>query len=159
MFDHKDLPLGCNVEVPNQYDKEQLVAIPRKLGRNSVGISGPLPFFGYDLWSAYEVSWLDTNGKPCVALANFVINCNSEFLVESKSFKLYLNSFNNTQFNSKKEVERIITKDLNEILKTKIVTTLSDLHSNVTTVKPPGECIDHQDVFNSATIIMLKVGC
>lgn len=146
MFEYKDLPLGRKVELPRNYDKRQLAAIPRKLGRSAIDIKGALPFYGYDLWNAYEVSWLDNKGKPHVALMQLIINCNSELLVESKSVKLYLNSFNNTKFESQKQVEKLIVKDLNEILKTKVIATFSNINSKVLTALPPGECIDEQEI-------------
>ena len=71
-----------------------------------------LPFFGYDEWTAYEVSWLNNNGLPQVAIARFFIDCRSECIIESKSFKLYLNSFNQTKFDSWDEVEGVLTSDV-----------------------------------------------
>ena len=73
--------------------------------RAEIGIADVPPFFGADLWTAFEVSWLNLRGKPQVALVHFTIPCESPNIVESKSFKLYLNSFNNTRFGDASEVQ------------------------------------------------------
>src|SRR5690606_7576250 len=88
------LPLGREVEYPRWYDAGLLFAIPRSEGRAALGLGAELPFTGHDRWHAYELSWLDPRGKPVVATATFVVPADSPNLVESKSFKLYLNSFN-----------------------------------------------------------------
>ena len=79
-----------------------------------IGIHSTLPFHGIDIWNAYEISWLNTKGKPMVALGEFIIPCTSPNLIESKSFKLYLNSFNNTQFDSFAAVQALMQRDLSE---------------------------------------------
>ena len=71
-----------------------------------------MPFYGFDTWNAYEVSWLNSKGKPVVAIIQFDISCSSINIIESKSFKLYLNSFNNTNFNSIDDVKQILEKDI-----------------------------------------------
>ena len=80
-----------------EYDPSLLFPIPRQDKRNEIGIRGTLPFFGADIWNAYEVSWLNLRGKPQVAIATFIIPAESPNIVESKSFKLYLNSYNQTR--------------------------------------------------------------
>lgn len=80
-----------------EYDPSLLFSIARLDKRNEIGISGTLPFFGADIWNAYEVSWLNLRGKPQVAIATFIIPADSPNIVESKSFKLYLNSYNQTR--------------------------------------------------------------
>jgi 7-cyano-7-deazaguanine reductase len=82
----------------DQYDASLLFPIPRAGKRAEIGITGAAPFFGADMWTAFELSWLNLRGKPQVALAHFTIPCESLNIIESKSFKLYLNSFNNTKF-------------------------------------------------------------
>ena len=82
----------------DQYDATLLFPIPRAGKRAEIGISGAAPFFGADMWTAFELSWLGPRGKPQLALAHFTIPCESLNIIESKSFKLYLNSFNNTKF-------------------------------------------------------------
>ncbi len=107
-----DIPLGKETQYPSEYDASLLFSIPREEGRNKQGIKTPLPFSGYDNWTAYEISWLDLSGKPCVVVAYFSFSCNSPNLVESKSFKLYLNSFNMSTFASQETVEALMEKDL-----------------------------------------------
>src|SRR5262245_25049900 len=99
----QDLPpshpvLGRHVEYPRDYDASLLFPIPRALGRGHIGIDDDAPpFVGVDRWHAYELSWLDARGKPWVATATFEVPADSPNLVESKSLKLYLNSFNATR--------------------------------------------------------------
>jgi 7-cyano-7-deazaguanine reductase len=85
--------LGQSVAFPSSYDAGLLFPIPRTEARSKLGLDEALPFVGVDLWNAYELSWLDLRGKPQVALAEFRVPATSPNLVESKSFKLYLNSF------------------------------------------------------------------
>jgi len=88
--------------------------IPRAGKRAEIGITGAPPFLGADLWTAFELSWLNLRGKPQVALAHFVVPCESVNIVESKSFKLYLNSFNNTRFADAAEVQARLRADISE---------------------------------------------
>jgi 7-cyano-7-deazaguanine reductase len=94
------------------YDPALLQPVPRAPYRREIGIEGALPFTGADLWTAYELSWLDPKGKPRVAMANFVVPADSPNLIESKSFKLYLNSFNQTPVESLEALQEILRKDL-----------------------------------------------
>ena len=99
----------------DQYDPELLFPLPRLAKRQEVGAmdaAGGMPFFGADLWTAYELSWLNLRGKPQVALAHFTIPCETPNLVESKSFKLYLNSFNNSRFADAGEVQARLRADI-----------------------------------------------
>jgi 7-cyano-7-deazaguanine reductase len=88
--------LGQRSAYVDQYDAGLLYPISRADKRAEIGILGQLPFMGADLWTAFELSWLNARGKPQVAIAHIAIPCESPFIVESKSVKLYLNSFNNT---------------------------------------------------------------
>lgn len=109
----QDSTLGQEVAYPSQYDAGLLFPIPRAAGRAEIGIVGDdLPFIGHDRWQAYELSWLDARGKPCVATATFTVPCDSPNLVESKSLKLYLNSLNAVRFNSDEAVRERIAGDL-----------------------------------------------
>ena len=109
----QDSSLGREVAYPSQYDAGLLFPIPRAAGRNEIGVaSDALPFIGHDRWHAYELSWLDARGKPCVATANFTVPCDSPNLVESKSLKLYLNSLNAERFNSDEAARERIAIDL-----------------------------------------------
>jgi 7-cyano-7-deazaguanine reductase len=109
----QDLPLGRHVDYPREYDPALLFPIARSLGRNHIGIDETaLPFIGSDRWHAYELSWLDPRGKPKVATATFEVPAQSPNLVESKSLKLYLNSFNATRFDGDEDVRARIADDL-----------------------------------------------
>ncbi len=107
-------PLGKVSENPNQYSPGLLFPISRTENRAKLGISQSLPFFGVDIWNAYELSWLNNKGKPQIALASFVVPANSPNIIESKSWKLYLNSFNNHRVNSEKELIEILSSDLSK---------------------------------------------
>jgi len=106
--------LGRQVGYPRQYDATLLFPIPRAQGRASLGLAdgAPLPFAGHDRWHAYEVSWLDPRGKPVVATLTLTVPADTPHLVESKSLKLYLNSFNGTRFADAGEVRARIAADL-----------------------------------------------
>ena len=107
-------PLGKVSENPNQYSPGLLFPISRTENRAKLGISQSLPFFGVDIWNAYELSWLNNKGKPQIALASFVVPANSPNIIESKSWKLYLNSFNNHRVGSEKELIEILSSDLSK---------------------------------------------
>ena len=97
--------LGKASAYVDQYDASLLFPLPRDAKRHEIGITGSLPFLGADLWTAFELSWLNPKGKPQVALAHITVPCESTHIVESKSFKLYLNSFNNTHFADAAQVQ------------------------------------------------------
>lgn len=106
-------PLGQEVAYPTTYDATLLFPIERAPNRMALGA---LPdWAGADIWNAYELSWLNAKGKPIVATARFVIPQDSPRLVESKSFKLYLNSFNDERFDDNKEVGERMQKDLSAL--------------------------------------------
>ena len=109
--------LGKSSAYIDQYDPSLLFPLPRAPKREEIGLSGgQMPFFGADLWTAFELSWLNPRGKPQVALAHFTIPCETPNLIESKSFKLYLNSFNNTRLADASEVRARLRADLAEAL-------------------------------------------
>lgn len=108
--------LGKTSAYADQYDPSLLFPLPRQPKRDEIGIQDKLPFFGADLWTAFELSWLNQRGKPQVALAHFTIPCETPNIIESKSFKLYLNSFNNTRFDSLEAVQERLREDINEAL-------------------------------------------
>lgn len=93
-----ELPLGKSTDYDAPYDPDLLCPIARAPGRSHIGLPTPLPFYGCDIWNAYELSWLDRNGKPMVACGEFRVPADSPNIVESKSFKLYLNSLNQQRF-------------------------------------------------------------
>ena len=98
----------------DQYDASLLFPIPRAGKRAEIGVAAAAPFFGADLWTAFELSWLNLRGKPQLALAHFMVPCESINIVESKSFKLYLNSFNNTPFADAAQVQARLRADITE---------------------------------------------
>ncbi|MDM0012576.1 NADPH-dependent 7-cyano-7-deazaguanine reductase QueF [Variovorax sp. J22P168] len=99
----------------DQYDAGLLFPIPRATQREAMGIaSDRLPFFGADLWTAFELSWLNPRGKPQLAIAHFTIPCDTPNIIESKSFKLYLNSFNSSVFVDAQAVRERLRTDLGE---------------------------------------------
>lgn len=109
----QDLPLGRHVDYPRKYDASLLFPIARALGRGEIGIDDrALPFIGLDRWHAYELSWLDAHGKPHVGTATITVPATAPNLVESKSLKLYLNSFNSTRFDSDEAVRGRMVDDL-----------------------------------------------
>jgi 7-cyano-7-deazaguanine reductase len=104
--------LGQSSSYADQYDATLLFPIARSPKRDEIGLSGTLPFFGADLWTAYELSWLNPRGKPQVAIARITVPAESSHIVESKSVKLYLNSFNNTVFADTTDVQARLREDL-----------------------------------------------
>ncbi|KTD21979.1 GTP cyclohydrolase [Legionella lansingensis] len=109
-------PLGQKTVYIETYNNSLLFPISRQPKRDAIGVSSQaLPFHGYDLWTAFELSWLNEKGKPVVAVADIIIPCDSPNLIESKSFKLYLNSFNNTHFSSAVAVQETLVHDLSKV--------------------------------------------
>ena len=107
-------PLGKASSYIDQYNAKLLFAIPRAGKRAEIGLDRSViaPFFGADMWTAYEVSWLNARGKPQVALAHFAVPCESPNIIESKSFKLYLNSFNGSVFADFDTVAQRLKRDV-----------------------------------------------
>jgi 7-cyano-7-deazaguanine reductase len=112
MSPHDHGPLGKTVAYSGSYDASLLFPIARATNRAALGIEGPLPFHGVDIWNAYELSWLDARGKPCVALGEFRVPAASANIIESKSFKLYLNSFNRERLSGTDQLHTRLARDL-----------------------------------------------
>ena len=108
--------LGKQTPYIDQYDASLSFPIPRAVKRAELGLGEQLLFFGADMWTVFELSWLNPRGKPQVALAHITVPCESPYIVESKSFKLYLNSFNNTRFADAREVRERLRADLNAVV-------------------------------------------
>jgi len=106
--------LGKPAAYVDQYDASLLFPMARRVKREEIGAAGRVPFFGADTWTAFELSWLNPRGKPQVALAHIVVPCESPNIVESKSFKLYLNSFSNSKFADAAQVQQRIRTDVSE---------------------------------------------
>jgi len=129
----KDLSLGKVTEYKCHYDSSLLQAVPRSLNRNELGLEATsLPFYGVDLWNIYELSWLNKKGKPVVATGVIKVPYDSEFLIESKSFKLYLNSFNQSHFDSVEAVQKVLTKDLSACATKPVEVTLNATLDKIT---------------------------
>ncbi len=111
-------PEGSQLGKPSayidHYDASLLFPIPRAAKRAEIGLTGQLPFFGADIWTAFELSWLTPRGKPQVALAHITVPCETPHIIESKSFKLYLNSYNNTRFDSADQIRERLRADISE---------------------------------------------
>lgn len=109
-----DSQLGKVSAYADQYDPDLLFPIPRAAKRAELGLNDALPFLGADMWTAFELSWLGPRGKPQLAIAHITVPCESTHIIESKSLKLYLNSFNNTVFADAAAVLARLRADLNE---------------------------------------------
>lgn len=143
------LKLGRKTEYKQHYDATLLQPVPRRLNRESLGITEQQPFnVGADMWTAYELSWLNRNGLPQVAIADIWLDCHSENLIESKSFKLYLNSFNQTRFDDWQSVQHTLEADLSRCASGQVSVKIRKLSEF--TAQPimdfAGECIDDQEI-------------
>ena len=141
--------LGKKTAYVAHYDPNLLFPIARKLNRDKIGISGSLPFFGLDYWNHYEVSWLNPKGKPIVALAEIIYPCDSEHIIESKSMKLYFNSFNNTRINDVIELTRTIQNDIETRIKSPAhirIIPVSEFSTQTLQQGFEGTCIDDLDI-------------
>ena len=149
--------LGKETTYEHTYNPDRLYMILRAGKREEIGVNPDLlPFKGFDLWNHYEVSWLNPKGKPIVATAEIMYDCNSPYLVESKSLKLYFNSLNNMQYNSVTEVEHIVQSDLQTGLGTDVSVKISPIIAS----KQPsirtsfsGECLDGLDVMCTTYLV------
>lgn len=144
----KSSPLGTEVQYRDTYDSALLFPISRAEKRAELGIGADLPFHGVDIWNAFEISWLNPKGKPVVAVAEFRVPCNSKNIIESKSFKLYLNSLNGTKFSSKQAVYEKLVKDLSLAAQGPVSIKLfqPDDLAELSPKASPGICLDNLDV-------------
>lgn len=144
-----DSPLGRAVSYRDQYAPELLFPIARIGKREEIGVGdGVLPFVGEDLWNAYELSWLNARGKPVVAIGEVRVPATSPRLVESKSLKLYLNSFNQERFGSREAVEQTIARDLSAAAGAEVGVRIATLDTRPERLiaYPEGELLDTQDI-------------
>ncbi|AJJ10871.1 queuine synthase [Yersinia rohdei] len=144
-----ELTLGKPTAYRDSYDATLLQAVPRSMNREPLGLyPDNLPFHGADIWTLYELSWLNNNGLPQVAVGEISLNANSLNLIESKSFKLYLNSFNQTVFADWESVQTTLQQDLAACAQGDVSVTL--YHLDEITHQPianfAGECLDQQDI-------------
>lgn len=143
-----DLPLGQKTEYPDEYAPGVLCAVARSAGRNALGLRDELPFHGQDIWNAWELTWLAESGKPVVATAVIVVPADSTNIVESKSLKLYLNSFAMGRYATSGEVAGIVARDLADLTESDVTVdvrpaTEAAMHR---IADLPGDCIDRLDV-------------
>ncbi|WP_308367907.1 MULTISPECIES: NADPH-dependent 7-cyano-7-deazaguanine reductase QueF [unclassified Microbulbifer] len=146
--DWKDLPLGRETRYESTYNPQLLFPINRSISRAHLGLGdSELPFCGVDEWWGFELSWLDPKGKPQVAVGRFTFPAQSPAMVESKSFKLYLNSFNQTPFDSWNVVQEILAKDLSAVSGAEVSVALYQVEETALAVeKPQGFCLDQLDI-------------
>ena len=155
------LKLGQQTTYAEKYDRTLLQPVPRRLNRDQLNITATQPFtIGADIWTAYEISWLNPKGVPQVAIADVSIDFRSENLIESKSFKLYLNSFNQTTFADFADVQQTLQRDLQDCAQGEVKVRLNSLadYTAQPIVALSGDCIDAQDIevrdyaFNAALL-------
>jgi len=140
-------PLGKETVYANQYDPSLLYPIERDINWQLRGVDrSTLPFYGEDIWNAYELSWLNEKGKPVVALGEFHIPASSTHIVESKSFKLYLNSYNLSRFRSADDVKKQMEHDLSIAAGGKVTVVLTYPDDAVVVESFEGRCIDDLDI-------------
>lgn len=140
----RETPLGQATEYAGEYAPDLLFSVARADARSVAGIGPTLPFTGIDIWNAWELTWLDPDGKPVVATAMIVVDATSPNIIESKSLKLYLNSFAMTRFGSVEEVAAVATADLSRTAGSDVVVAVTE--ATGWTDSPasdfPGMCID-----------------
>ena len=145
----KSLKLGQKTEYASQYDRTLLQPVPRALNRDGLGITQNQPFtIGADIWTAYEISWLNEKGLPQVAIADIYLDYQSQNLIESKSFKLYLNSFNQSKFTDFNAVQQTMQRDLSECAQGDVKVRLNPVavYDSQKIDHLQGDCIDEQDI-------------
>ncbi|MFF7708341.1 NADPH-dependent 7-cyano-7-deazaguanine reductase QueF [Pseudomonas sp. NPDC007930] len=142
-------PLGKASEYIAVYTPGLLFPIPRAGKWAELGVQGDaLPWQGVDVWNCYELSWLLPSGKPVVAVAEFRIPAGSPNIIESKSFKLYLNSLNQSPFASVADVQACLERDLSAAAGAPVqvsVKTLAQAQAEGIAAVP-GQCIDALDI-------------
>ncbi len=143
------LTLGKSTAYRDTYDASLLQGVPRSLNRDPLGLKADaLPFHGGDIWTLYELSWLNARGLPQVAVGHVELDYTSVNLVESKSFKLYLNSFNQTRFDSWEAVQHTLERDLSACAQGNVTVALYriDELEGQPIAHFHGTCIDEQDI-------------
>jgi len=140
--------LGQQASYTDKYSPGLLVAIARVENRAAMGLSLDLPFQGVDIWNAWELTWLENNGRPNVATLQLRVPAESPNLIESKSLKLYLNSYSMSRFDTAEDVRSNIASDLSGCADTEVVVSLGTASSTsgASTESLPGNCIDDLDV-------------
>lgn len=148
MANYSDTGLGKQTQYKDQYDASLLYPIPRSKARHQDN-EVELPFQGVDIWTAFEISWLNSHGLPQIAIGEFFIPCTSEAIVESKSVKLYLNSFNQTPLDSMEAVSALIAADLSAATGSIVDVVLyqpGEYNGFKPVSEPDGICLDNRPV-------------
>lgn len=138
------MPLGKASAYPLEYSPQLLFPVARADAREALGLGAELPFTGVDVWNAWELTWLDRSGRPRIATATFSVDASSPNVIESKSLKLYLNSFAQSRYESEASVAAVIAKDLAAIAGSPV-----DVHLDpgaggalASLSELPGSCVD-----------------
>ena len=144
----RESPLGRKTDYTSTYTPSLLCPIPRWDSRETLEWDGAdMPFKGVDLWNCHELTWLDTKGKPLTAVVGIEVPYNTKNIVESKSLKLYLGSFAQTQVKSRQEVQRMIENDLSNCLGGPAMVSLHDTAGTGASFNDlPGELLDNLDI-------------
>ena len=139
-------PLGKSSTYVNKYDPGQLCPLPRGEIWRDYGFNSA-PWTGVDIWNAWEISWLNDKGLPQVAVAEIRVNADSASIIESKSLKLYLNSFSHSRYESINDVREAIERDLSSCVQSDVNVELQSLQENLMATREiEGSCIDARDV-------------
>lgn len=148
MNDASNSLLGKETDYTQSYDPAILFPLERSQNRASLNVNSELPFHGEDIWTGYELSWLNEKGKPEVAIADFHIPADSEFMIESKSFKLYLNTLNHMSFKDKNSLRALLEKDLSNAVGVSVQVNLYDAGGWFSSeqIEPKYRCLDSLDI-------------
>lgn len=148
---HALTQLGQATEYPDAYDAQLLQPIPRELTRASLGLdTTALPFHGVDVWTHYELSWLNSQGKPVVAIGEISVPATSANLIESKSLKLYFNGLNFAVFATPADFVAQVEADLSAAAEAAVTLRLLPAHEALTLDEFPGRCLDDLDIQTSS---------
>lgn len=149
--DGQDIPLGKSVAAVQAYSPDLLFPIARGTSREALGWDGELPFVGEDLWTGYELSWLDESGKPQVAIVVIRFPSTSPNIIESKSLKLYLNSYYAEPFHSRSDVQQCIARDLTNAAGQHVAVEVVGVEEGAPLSTPEAILIDNQAIVSCAT--------
>ncbi len=138
-------PLGKPTSYADQYDPGLLFAIPRAESRAALALGNDLPFNGCDIWTAWEITWLNASGVPQVASAEILVPAYSPYLIESKSLKLYLGSFAMTKIESTERLQQMIETDLNACTASDVELHIHGTNSEMDIQEFAGDCVDSTD--------------
>ncbi|HVE44723.1 MAG TPA: NADPH-dependent 7-cyano-7-deazaguanine reductase QueF [Gammaproteobacteria bacterium] len=141
--------LGKKTAYDTHYDPDRLFPILRSINRDKINVPEKIPFFGFDIWNHCEVSWLNEKGKPIVGLAEIIYDCHSSYIIESKSMKLYFNSFNNTKVKDLETLRSMVAHDLTSRIGMVAhinITPIADVKREIIMPSFSSVCIDNLDI-------------